>query len=74
MQKKTLALQFMTDQDKTFTLSIDAPVEPVNEALVNQVMDTIIAEKFITTTTGFLKAKKGAQIIDRSVVEITVTP
>lgn len=73
MQKKTLSLQFVTDMDKLYTLTIDSPVEPVNEALINQVMDTLIAEKFISTTSGYLKAKKGAKVIDQTVSEINVT-
>lgn len=73
MQKKTLSLQFMTDMDKLYTLTMDSPVEPVDETLINQVMDTFIAEKFITTTSGYLKAKKGAKVIEQTVSEINVT-
>lgn len=67
---KTLQLHFNTSEGGSASVTIDAPLEPVNAAAVQQAMDAIIASgAFISTTGPFLSAKK-ASLIDREVTDI----
>lgn len=67
---KQIELQFLNEEDRTITLSLSDPVEPVDPSAVNTAMDTIISEDAFTSSGGSLVAKKGARIVDRTVVEI----
>ncbi|MBD1383284.1 DUF2922 domain-containing protein [Metabacillus arenae] len=67
---KTLELQFLNTAGKTVSLSIDSPKEPVVEADIMAVMDSIIAENAFTSTGGAFAAKKGARVIERNVEEV----
>ncbi|OLN22219.1 hypothetical protein BTO30_10750 [Domibacillus antri] len=67
---KTLKLQFNTSEGGSASLTVDAPVEPVNAAAVQQAMDAIIASGvFISTTGSFISVKK-ASLVDREVTDI----
>ncbi|OMP67881.1 DUF2922 domain-containing protein [Domibacillus epiphyticus] len=67
---KTLQLQFNTSEGGSASVTIDAPLEPVNAVTVQQAMDAIIASGvFISTTGSFISANK-ASLIDREVTEI----
>ncbi|MCP3760980.1 DUF2922 domain-containing protein [Domibacillus sp. A3M-37] len=67
---KTLQLQFTTAGGGTSSITVDAPVEPVNAAAVQQAMDAIIASNVFIATTGSFVTAKGASLIDREVTEI----
>lgn len=67
---KTLQLQFVTTGGGTSSITIDAPIEPVNAAAVQQAMDAIIASGVFTASTGSFAAAKGASLIDREVTDI----
>ena len=67
---KTLQLQFTTAGGGTSSITIDAPLEPVNAAAVQQAMDAIIASDVFIATTGSFTAVKSASLIDREVTEI----
>ncbi|MFF2449650.1 DUF2922 domain-containing protein [Neobacillus sp. NPDC058068] len=66
---KTLVLQFETEFGKTASISVDNPREPINEVLVKQSMEQIIASGVFTTATGKLAAAKGARVIERNVTD-----
>jgi Protein of unknown function (DUF2922) len=69
---KKLELQFLNSENKTVIISLDAPVEPADPALINQAMDEIISQNIFTSSGGDLVAKKGARIVERNVEEITL--
>jgi len=72
MTDKKLQLVFMTENNKTFTLYIDEPSEPISELAVKQAMDTIITNNVINSKNGALIAIKGAYSVTRTVDEITL--
>jgi hypothetical protein len=67
---KKLDLQFLNEMGRTVTISLEQPVEPADEALINEAMDTILAQNVITSSGGLLVSKKGARIVDRTVQEL----
>lgn len=54
------------------TISLDNPIEPVNQAAVSNAMDEIIAENVFTSNGGDLVAKHGARIVERNVTEVEI--
>lgn len=69
---KVLELKFRNTDDKIVTLSLDAPVEPVDPALINTVMDTIVTENAFISSGGDLVKKESARIVERQVTDITL--
>lgn len=69
---KKLDLLFENEEGKTVTYSLDAPIEPADAELINEVMDTIIAENVFETKGGAIVGKKGARIVDRQVEDIDI--
>lgn len=69
---KTLELIFTTEENKSSTISIDNPKEPVDLEIVNGAMDIIIAEAALYTTSGKYVAKKGARMVERTVQDFTL--
>ncbi|MBO1511836.1 DUF2922 domain-containing protein [Metabacillus bambusae] len=69
---KTLELQFLNTAGKTVKISVDSPVEPVDQIALNAAMDQILAANIFISTDGEFVSKKGARIIDRNVTEITL--
>ncbi|MBM7552975.1 DUF2922 domain-containing protein [Thalassobacillus pellis] len=67
---KKLELKFLNQDGKVVTIALDAPVEPVDAALVNTAMDTIITQNCFISSGGDLVAKKEARIVERNVQEI----
>ncbi|MFS0561727.1 DUF2922 domain-containing protein [Terribacillus sp. 179-K 1B1 HS] len=67
---KKLDLQFLNEAGKTVTISLEQPVEPIDEAAIDQAMDTVIAQNVISSSGGALVSKKAARIVDRTVQEI----
>ncbi|MED1863873.1 DUF2922 domain-containing protein [Fictibacillus nanhaiensis] len=67
---KVLELQFLNQENKTVTIRLDAPIEPVDPAAVNAAMDTVIAQNTFTSSGGNYTSKKGARIVDREVSDI----
>jgi hypothetical protein len=70
---KVLELQFLNQEDKTVTIRLDAPVEPVDPAAVEAAMDAVIAQNIFTSSGGDYTSKKGARIVDRTVNEIELS-
>ncbi|WP_338788203.1 DUF2922 domain-containing protein [Metabacillus sp. FJAT-53654] len=69
---KTLELQFLNTAGKTVKISVDSPVEPVDQIALNTAMDQILSANIFISTDGEFVSKKGARIIDRNVTEITL--
>mgnify|MGYP001252793482 CR=1 FL=1 len=67
---KQIDLQFLNEENRTVTISLSDPVEPVDPASVGSAMDTIIAQNAFTSSGGDLVSKKGARIVERNVTEI----
>lgn len=67
---KQIELQFFNEEDRTVTLSLSDPVEPVDPSAVNAAMDEIIYTNAFTSSGGDLISKKGARLVERTVVEI----
>lgn len=66
---KTLELQFLTENGKTARLTLDNPKEPIDQAVVKQSMDQIIASGVFSTPNGNLASKQGARVIDRTITD-----
>lgn len=66
---KTLELEFVTELGKSARLSVENPKEPIEEAVVKQAMEEIIASGVFTSTNGNFVSVKGASVIDRNVTE-----
>lgn len=67
---KQIELQFLNEENRTVTISLEDPIEPVNPAAVHAAMDAVIAENAFTSSGGDLVGKKGARIVERTVTEI----
>jgi hypothetical protein len=70
---RVLELQFLNQENKTVTIRLDAPVEPVDPAAVNAAMDSVITQNVFTSSGGDYAAKKGARIVDRTVSDIALS-
>ncbi|MBW3491706.1 DUF2922 domain-containing protein [Bacillus sp. FDAARGOS_1420] len=70
---QVLELIFVKEDGKTVALSIDNPITPVNELVVNQVMDTILASSVFSSISENTR-KKGARLIEKNVSEVQITP
>lgn len=69
---KTLELQFLNSTGKTVKITIDSPIEPVDQATLNAAMDSILAANIFVSKEGDFTTKKGARIIERNVTDITL--
>jgi hypothetical protein len=67
---KTLQLQFLNQENKTVTIAIDNPIEPVDPIALDAAMKTILSANVFVTAGGDLVSKKGARIVERNVVEV----
>ncbi|UOQ43238.1 DUF2922 domain-containing protein [Halobacillus salinarum] len=69
---KKLEMKFLDQENKTVTLSLDDPKEPVDPVQVNQAMDAVLAENCFFSSNGDLVAKKEARIVERNVEDIVL--
>jgi hypothetical protein len=69
---KTLQLQFLNQENKTVTISIDNPVEPVDTIALNAAMDSILTANVFTSAGGDFVSKKGARIVERNVADVVM--
>ncbi|MBM6619119.1 DUF2922 family protein [Bacillus suaedaesalsae] len=69
---KTLQLQFLNEEQKTVTISIDNPIEPVSPAAVDAAMDTILTANVFISSGGDLVSKKGARVVERNVADVAL--
>jgi hypothetical protein len=68
---QVLELQFLKDDGKVATFTVDNPTTPINEAAVNAVMDKILSAG-VFRTLGANSRKKGARLIDRTVTDVNL--
>lgn len=66
---KTLELQFVTEFGKTARITLDNPKEPIDQIVVKQSMDLVVASGIFTTASGNLATAKSARVIDRNVTD-----
>jgi hypothetical protein len=69
---KTLELEFVTELGKSVRLSVENPKEPVEEAVVKNAMEEMIASGVFTSANGNFTSVKGARVIDRNVTEYEI--
>lgn len=67
---KTLELKFRNQQNRIVTLTLDDPIEPINEQAIRAAMDQIIAIRAFSTAGGSLVEKASARVIERQIEEI----
>jgi hypothetical protein len=67
---KTLQLQFFNQENKTVTIAIDNPIEPVDPIALDAAMNNILSANVFVTAGGDLVSKKGARIVERNVAEV----
>ncbi|HDR7631671.1 MULTISPECIES: DUF2922 domain-containing protein [Bacillus] len=70
---QVLELIFVKEDGKTVSFSIENPITPVNELVVNQVMDTILSSSVFSSISENTR-KKGARLIEKNVSEVQITP
>jgi len=69
---KTLEMTFSNTDGKPAKVSIENPIEPVDQVAVAQAMDLIIASDVFFTAGGDLVEKRGARVVERNVEEVTL--
>lgn len=69
---KTLELQFVTELGKTARISVDNPKEPIDELLVKQSMEQIVASGIFNTSSGNYVSGQSARVIDRNITEYEI--
>ncbi|UOQ87032.1 DUF2922 domain-containing protein [Gracilibacillus salinarum] len=67
---KKIELKFENELGKTVTISLDNPVEPVDQEAVNAAMDAVMSQNAFFSSGGDLVAKKSARIVERNVTDI----
>ncbi|MEH7386031.1 DUF2922 domain-containing protein [Bacillus sp. JJ1521] len=67
---KTLEMQFINQDGKTATVSIENPKEPVDTAAVSAAMDLIVSSNVFITPGGPIMEKKGARVVERNVESV----
>lgn len=69
---KTLVMNFITEQGKKSSIRFKDISDTVKSADVIAAMDAIIAGNIFSTSSGDLKTKDSAQIIDTSIEELSL--
>ena len=69
---KTLELQFVTENGKSAKITLSNPKEPIDQAVVKQSMDQIIAAGIFFTPNGSLVSSQGARVVERNVTDYSI--
>lgn len=69
---KTLVMSFLTSGGKKTSISFKNVKDNVEEELVSTAMDTIIEKNIFMTTSGELKSKESAQLVEVITEDIMV--
>lgn len=69
---RVLVMNFLTDQGKKSSIRFKEIKDTVDEAMVLNVMDTIIEKNVFATTGGDLKVKHSAQMVDTTIKELNI--
>lgn len=67
---KRLELLFKNEEGRSVTLSVDDPIEPLDQVLITNSMNQIIAGDTIVTSGGNLVAIIGARVVERNVTPV----
>jgi hypothetical protein len=65
-------MNFLTDQGKKTSIRFKEVKDGVDVLAVATVMDTIIEKNIFETTSGSLKLKDSAQIVDTTIAELNI--
>jgi len=65
-------MNFLTDQGRKVSIRFKEVKEDIDELSVVTVMDTIIEKNVFATTSGNIKIKDSAQIVDTTVEELSI--
>lgn len=68
-----LVMSFVTEKGGKCNLNINGVKPEITQSEINTLMDTIIAKKVFTTTTGDIIKKSGAHLTEKSVKKFEVT-
>ena len=60
---KRLVMVFMTNGDKTVSLSVDKPVDSIQESAIKSAMETIVAQNIFAPNGEDLVAIKEAKVV-----------
>ncbi|MBS4174541.1 DUF2922 domain-containing protein [Bacillus sp. FJAT-49736] len=70
---KVLELHFVTADNKTATISIEDPIDPVDTGRVKAAMEQVIASNVFQNAAGFAFTEiKNARLVDHNVTEYTI--
>ncbi|WP_339061610.1 DUF2922 domain-containing protein [Tepidibacillus marianensis] len=70
MTTKTLELVFQTTEGKTARIVLADPVEPVDSAKVQQVMDLIVSKNIFQFSSGDLVAAVDARLVEKTITDL----
>ncbi|MFC4321998.1 DUF2922 domain-containing protein [Litchfieldia salsa] len=69
---KTLEMSFGTADGKVAKLSIENPIEPVDQIALATAMDAIIAANVFYSAGGDFTDKRGARVVERNVIDVVI--
>jgi hypothetical protein len=69
---KSLELQFVTEFGKVARITVDNPKEPIDEIVVKQSMDLVVASGIFNTANGNLASAKSARVIERNITDYEI--
>jgi len=72
MTTKTLELVFQTTEGKTARIVLSDPLEPVDPAKVQQVMDLIVAKNIFQFSSGDLVKAVDARLVEKSITDVII--
>ena len=64
---RVLRMSFQTAGGRTVSISLREPVDPLNAADVDSVMDKVVTGNIFSTASGDIAAKLRAEVIETSV-------
>ena len=70
MITKTLELIFQTTEGKTAKITLAEPVEPLDPATVQQVMDLVVAKNIFQFSSGELVSAVDARLVEKTVTDV----
>ncbi|MFC4322643.1 DUF2922 domain-containing protein [Litchfieldia salsa] len=69
---KTLEMSFGTADGKIAKVTIENPIEPVDQVALASAMDAIIASNVFYSAGGDFTDKRGARVVERNVTEVVI--
>jgi len=69
---KTLELHFLAENGKSSRVTIDNPKEPIDQEVVKQAMEAVIASGIFYTVNGTLVSVNGARVVERNVTDYEI--